>query len=59
MCLLNAMLVKVVSNSGRSSSGGDDDDEKNFLAVERTVVGVIDQDAWAAAGPRRRFIKLR
>jgi hypothetical protein len=62
MCLLNVMLVKAVGNSGGGSSGGsssdDDDDEKNFLAVERIAVGVIHQDAWAAAGPRRRFIKL-
>jgi hypothetical protein len=57
MCLLNVMLVKAVGNSG-GGGGDDDDDEKNFLAVERIAVGVIHHDAWAAAGPRRRFIKL-
>jgi len=55
MCLLNVMLVKTV---GDSCSGDDDDADKNFLAVERIAAGVIHQDAWAAGGPRRRFIKL-
>ncbi|KAF7503741.1 hypothetical protein GJ744_003324 [Endocarpon pusillum] len=55
MCLLNVMLVKAVGDTGGT---GDDDVEKNFLAVERIAVGVIHQDAWAAGGPRRRYIKL-
>lgn len=52
MCLLNVMLVKAV--------GGDDkgNGDSNSVTVERIGVGVIHEDAWAAARPARRFVKL-